>query len=124
VYGVRLPLPGDSRPLVLGQVLTGMQPEDPPVEGKKNDTMMPIAWTKSYKGGRVFTTTMGAATDLASAGVRRMLVNAAYWAVGLEDQFRPDANVDPVGEFEPTPYGFGGHRRGMKPADYALEENR
>src|SRR4051812_41706726 len=25
VYGVRLPLPGDSQPLVLGQVLTGMQ---------------------------------------------------------------------------------------------------
>src|SRR5437588_1445497 len=29
VYAVRLPLPGDSHPLVLGQVLTGMKPTDP-----------------------------------------------------------------------------------------------
>ena len=27
VYGVRLPLPGDSKPLVLGQVLEGMKPD-------------------------------------------------------------------------------------------------
>jgi hypothetical protein len=31
VYGVRLPLPGDAKPLILGQVLTGMQPGSPPV---------------------------------------------------------------------------------------------
>src|SRR5215467_16122486 len=36
VYAVRLPLPGDSFPLVMGQVLTGMHPSDPPVEGKQN----------------------------------------------------------------------------------------
>ena len=53
--------------------------------------MMPIAWTKTYQGsggqtGRVFTTTMGAATDLQSEGLRRLLVNAAYWCVGLEDE--------------------------------------
>src|SRR5262245_4943208 len=43
VYGVRLPLPWDSRPLVLGQVLKGMKPTDEPVEGKQNDPMMPVA---------------------------------------------------------------------------------
>ena len=48
VYGVRLPLPGDSQALVLGQVLTGMNPDDPPVSGKQNDPMMPVAWTKSF----------------------------------------------------------------------------
>src|SRR5262245_56404267 len=32
VYGVRLPLPGDSQPLVMGQVLAGMNPMDPPAE--------------------------------------------------------------------------------------------
>ena len=37
VYGVRLPLPGDSQPLVLGQVLVGMKPDDKPAEGKVND---------------------------------------------------------------------------------------
>src|SRR5207247_457402 len=49
VYGVRLPLPGDSQPLVLGQVLEGMKPDDKPVEGKQNDPTMPVAWTKTYK---------------------------------------------------------------------------
>ena len=87
VYTVRLPLPGDCKPVVMGQVLTGMKPTDKPVDGEKNHPMMPIAWTKTYKGangqtGRVFTTTMGAAVDLESEGLRRLLVNAAYWCVG------------------------------------------
>lgn len=125
VYGVRLPLPGDSQPLVLGQVLTGMQPTDTPVEGAKNDPLMPIAWVKSYqlpdgKPGRAFVTTMGAATDLQSEGLRRLLVNSAYWCVGLEEQIPERANVELVGEYEPTEYGFGGYKKGVKPAEHAL----
>jgi type 1 glutamine amidotransferase len=84
VYRVRLPLPGDSRPLVLGQVVKGMKPEDPPVEGEKNNPMMPIAWTKTYKGGRVFTSTMGSAVDMQNEAFRRLLVNGAYWCLGME----------------------------------------
>jgi type 1 glutamine amidotransferase len=125
VYGVRLPLPGDSKPLVLGQVLEGMTPDSPAVTGadaKKNDPMMPIAWTKTYSmeggpKGRVFTTTMGSSTDLASAGLRRLLVNACYWAVGLEDEIPAAANVDIVGTYEPTPFKFGGHKKGLVPAE-------
>lgn len=125
VYGVRLPLPGDSKPLVLGQVLEGMTPESPVVEGadaKKNEPMMPIAWTKTYSveggpTGRVFTTTMGSSTDLASAGLRRLLVNAAYWAVGMENAIPTAANVEIVGPYEPTPFKAGGHKKGVKPAD-------
>ena len=67
VYAVRLPLPGDSKPLVLGQVTArkgpfdandrtyGMRPDDgPAVSGAKNNPMMPIAWTKTYQipGGK------------------------------------------------------------------------
>ena len=123
VYGVRLPLPGDSRPLVLGQVLVGMKPDDKPVEGKKNDPMMPVAWTKTSSvaggpAGRVFTTTMGAATDLLAAGTRRLLVNACYWAAGLEERISATSNVDLVGVFEPTPFGFNGAKKGRTPADY------
>ena len=126
VYTVRLPLPGDCQPLVLGQVLEGMNPGSPVVEGedaKKNEPMMPVAWTKSYSvaggpNGRVFTTTMGAATDLAAAGTRRMLVNACYWATGLEDRIDPSSTVDLVGTFEPTPFGFKGAKKGLTPADY------
>jgi hypothetical protein len=123
VYGVRLPLPGDSKPIILGQVLTGMKKDDPPVEGKQNDPMMPIAWTKTYKSdsgksGRVFTSTIGAATDLVSEGTRRLLVNGVYWALGMEDQIKPDSSVDIVGKFDPSPFRNNGFKPGLKPEDY------
>jgi type 1 glutamine amidotransferase len=126
VYTVRLPLPGDSKPLILGQVLEGMKPTDKPVSDRKNDPMMPVAWTRTYQGakdkaGRVFTTTMGAATDLESEGLRRLLVNAAYWCLGMEDKIPPRANVEIVGEYRPSPFGFAGHKKGLKPADYAMK---
>ena len=50
VYCVRTPLPGDSKPLVLGQVLTGMNATDKPVPDARNHPMLPIAWTKTYQG--------------------------------------------------------------------------
>jgi type 1 glutamine amidotransferase len=122
VYEVHLS--NECKPLVLGQVLRGMKPSDPPVQGKKNDPMMPIAWSKTYpsasgKTGRVFTTTMGASQDLQSEGLRRLLVNAAYWAVGMEDKIPDRANVELVGEYKPSPFRVGGFKKGVKPADLA-----
>lgn len=125
VYAVRLPLPEGCKPVLLGEVLEGMKPGDKPVEGKQNDPMMPVAWTNSYKvdgqAGRSFTTTMGAATDLQSEGLRRLLVNAAYWCVGMEDRISDKADVALVGDYHPTAFGFGKHIPGKKPADYAGE---
>jgi type 1 glutamine amidotransferase len=123
VYGVRLPLPGDSRPLVLGEVLDGMQPTDKPAAGKQNDPMMPVAWVKTYTGasgksGRVFTTTMGAAPDLLNEGLRRLIVNACFWALGLEEKIPAKTDVDLVGSYHPRPFGFGGFEKGRKPSDY------
>jgi type 1 glutamine amidotransferase len=124
VYGVRLPLPGDSRALVLGEVLENMSPDDKPVAGKQNDPMMPIAWIKTYTGSagkaaRVFTTTMGSAQDMNSEGYRRLLVNSCYWAVGLEDKIAAKSNVDLVGHYEAHPFRAGGAVKGKKPADMA-----
>jgi hypothetical protein len=126
VYGVRTPLPDGCIPLVLGQVLQGMNPPDKPVEGPKNEPMMPVAWIKSFTGksgkpARVFTTTMGASQDLQNEGTRRMLVNACYWAVGLEDQIPAKSDVAIVGTYEPSPFGFGGFKKGVKPADLAKD---
>lgn len=126
VYGVRLPLPGDSQPLVMGQILVGMKPTDAPLEGDKNNPMMPVAWTKSYttasgKTGKVFTTTMGASQDLENEGLRRLLVNAAFWCLGLEDAIPEKAKVSIVGQFEPSPFKFKGAKKGVKPSDHALE---
>lgn len=124
VYTVKLPLPGDSKPLVLGQVLQGMQPSDPALDGAKNDPMMPVAWVKSYqttsgKQARVFTTTMGAAEDFSNDAFRRMVVNACYWTTGLEKKISPKLDVALVGEFKPTHFGFGKYVAGRKPADYS-----
>lgn len=145
VYGVRLPLPGDSTPLVLGQVtlrendkpapddvLFGMRPTDRKAKpGVKNNPMMPVAWTKSYqlpggKKGKAFTTTMGSSTDLLSEGTRRMIVNAVYWALDMSDKIPADGcNVDLVGEFKPTRYEFrrGDYwkKRKMMPSEHSLK---
>jgi hypothetical protein len=122
VYGVRLPLPGDATPLVLGAVLAGMQPDDPAVPGKLNGPMMPIAWTKTFvtpsgKKARTFTTTMGAAQDFSSEGLRRLLVNASYWALGMEDKIPAKSNVDLVGTYDPHPFGHNTFVKGVKPED-------
>lgn len=120
VYEVKLPLSGDGHALILGQILSGMSADTPPVTDARNDPMMPVAWTRTYKGGRVFVTTMGSADDLPSEGVRRMLVNAAFWCVGLDEQVKPDLDVSIVGEYHPTPFGFGKFIPGKRPADYDL----
>ena len=125
VYGVR-PLAATCKPLVMGQVLKGMKFDDEPVEGRKNNPMMPVSWTNSHKGdggatGRVFTTTMGAATDLLAEGTRRMMVNAAYWAVGLEGKIPAKSKVDIVGVYKPLQFGFGKYKRGVKPSAHLMK---
>jgi hypothetical protein len=115
--------PPDATILVRGQVLTGMNASDPPVVGKKNDPMQPIVWTREPQNeagrkNRILTTTMGAATDLESEGLRRLLVNAVYWALGLEAIIPETADVRLVGEYKPTMYGFDGFIKGRTPESY------
>jgi len=122
VYTVHLPLAEGCTPLVMGQVLEGMKPTDRPVAGKKNDPMMPVAWTRNYKTAsgktaRVFTTTMGASQDLLSEGFRRLLVNACYWSLGMEDRIPARADVELVGEYLPRPFGTGTYEKGKRPSD-------
>jgi type 1 glutamine amidotransferase len=122
VYGVRLPLPEGCEPLVMGQVLVGMKVTDEPVQGKKNDPMMPVAWIRTLKRSdgkvtRVFTTTMGASEDLLSEGFRRLLVGAAYWTLGMEDQISGRSSVAIVGDYQPRPFRFNGFQKGVRPAD-------
>ena len=123
-YAVRLPMQADCKPLVLGQVLDAEKPDAKPVEGKQNDPLMPVAWTKvstrdDGKKTRAFCTTMGAGPDLVSEGVRRLIVNAAYWAVGMEEKIPEKANVDLVGDYKPNEFNFNGFKKGMLPEDFA-----
>ncbi len=117
VYSITT-LPGDSKPIVLGQVLKGMSPDDAPNPAK---TLVPIAWIRTFTGtsgvpSRVFVTTMGHGGDFVNEGVRRMLVNACYWAIGMEDRIPSKSNVDFVGEYKPSPIGVGGHKKGITPS--------
>jgi type 1 glutamine amidotransferase len=43
------------------------------------DHTEPIAWTREYKGGRVFYTSLGGPEDFENDAFRQMLVNALYW---------------------------------------------
>jgi hypothetical protein len=125
VYGVRLPLPDTCEPLVLGAILEGMKSDDKPVADKKNDPMMPIAWTKTYTGAagkpaRTFTSTMASGQDFENEPFRRLLVNACYWCVGLEDKIPQKSQVDLVGPYEGRPFKNNGFKPGVKPADHNL----
>jgi type 1 glutamine amidotransferase len=121
VYGVSLP--EDATILLRGAVTETLDPASKPVEGKKNDPMMPVAWTRHFKNetgrtNRIFTTTMGSASDFRSEDLRRLVVNATYWALELEIPAR--AKVDFVTPFDPTFYGFGNYKKGVRPADLRL----
>jgi type 1 glutamine amidotransferase len=124
VYGVRLPLPEGCEPLVLGQVLVGMKFDDKALEGKKNDPMMPIAWTRTLTTEnrmkqRVFTSTLGASEDLVAEGSRRMFVNAAFWCLDMKAPKM--ANVDFVGEYKASRFRGDGFKRGVRPSQLSLK---
>lgn len=110
-------LPEDCTALVWGQPLMGRSHDDE-VNTKKEP--LPVAWFKTWettkgKKARVFNTTMGSARDLQSAGLRRLLINASYWGVGIEDKITPDRSVEIVGAYEPLPSGFNYEELGVIP---------
>jgi type 1 glutamine amidotransferase len=118
VYGIST-LHGDCAPILTGQPLAGWKPEDPPLAEKKP---LPVAWTKSYTGAagkkaRVFTTTLGHGDVFKHEPFRRLLANACYWCLGMEERIDPARSVELVGPYEPGPVGAKGLRKGVKPAD-------
>lgn len=125
VYGVH-DLPADATVLMHGQVLAGMNPDDPPVAGEVNGPMMPLVWTREYqcpggKTARVFYTSMGASVDFENEGLRRMFVNACYWATRLEDATGAGADVNYVGDYQPTWYSLEPRPPSpIRPADLRL----
>jgi trehalose utilization protein len=116
-------LDANTNVLLYGQSSLGMTPEAPLSYEK---SVMPVAWIKSYKGesgktAKIFATTMGASMDLKSEDLRRMLINASYWALNMEGQIVDKSNAETVGVYEPIMFGFDKFKRGMKPADFNLK---
>ena len=110
-------LPEDCTALVWGQPLMGRSHDDE-VNTKKEP--LPVAWFKTWKttqgkDARVFNTTMGSAKDLQSAGLRRLLINAAYWGMTIEDKITPDRSVEIVGPYKPIASGFNYEKLGVIP---------
>ena len=89
------PLNGDCVPLLVGRAVNPRGPDAGP---------QPVAWTKTYKGARVFFTTLGHPEDLQVAAVRRLLINGILWALGREVP-SAGAAADPVEPYEPPAAG-------------------
>ncbi len=135
VYTVRLPLPGDSQPIVMGEAINragefdendplfGMRPTDDEVAGtvekKKrdgtvidfnpNDPMMPIAWIKSYQipGGKEGK----AFTSTIGAATDLISEGTRRMMVNavywsLDKEVPEKADVETVGDYQPRSYAF------------------
>lgn len=125
VYGLTT-LEGDCTPVIVGHVLVGMEPTDKVNENKKP---VPVAWTKTYTGdagktAKVFTTTMGHGGDFQDEDFRRLMVNACYWCLDMSDKIPPKGKVEIIGRYDPTPIGFAGNKKGVKPQDHRIATTR
>jgi type 1 glutamine amidotransferase len=52
------------------------------LNGATSEATEPIAWTRMYKGGRIFYTSLGGQTDFQDENFLRMMSNAIVWAAG------------------------------------------
>lgn len=119
VYSIRN-LPHDAKVLLYGQSTHGMTAESPLSHEK---SVMPVAWIRHYTAesgntGRIFNTTMGAAVDLVNEDLRRLVINACYWGMGMDHQIPEESDVEIIGNYEPSMFGFGEFRKGLVPADF------
>lgn len=106
--------------LTMAQPLNGLN-----MDAEADATKPPMAseWTREYTGanghkGRAFTSLYGASEDILNPGYRRMIINATYWIVELEDQIKADSKIDFVGKYEPNTFRNKGYARGIKPDQY------
>ena len=94
--------------------------------------MVPLAWIRQYLGesgrrSRVFFTTAGASVDFKNEDLRRLLVNACYWGLKMENRIPPRSQVDLVGDYSPSFYGFHSEedfwrQKNLRPGDWRLQK--
>ncbi|MFC4992812.1 PVC-type heme-binding CxxCH protein [Rubritalea tangerina] len=124
VYGVNVTQPATI--LLRGQVTKTLAPNSPAVAGKKNNPMMPVAWTRNFKQAngktnKIFTTTMGSADDLLDENLRRLVINGVYWGLGMQVPKKADASLK--NPYEPLMYGFNTFRKNRQPEDFISLES-
>jgi len=116
-YKAGTSLPADCTALVWGQPLMGRQHDDPP---NPKLEPLPVAWIKTWQtssgqSARVFHSTMGSGHDLQSAGLRRLIINAAYWCMQMEFAITATRSVEIIGDYEPRESGFNYDKLGVQP---------
>ena len=128
VYTVKN-LTSDATVLMRGGVTETLDPSSRLVAGDLNSPMMPLVWLREYAvlggtKGRALCSTIGAAVDFESEGLRRLMVNATFFLTGVAVPAAADVRyVDPY-----RPGFYGSIRtpkdvwltRGLKPADLGL----
>jgi hypothetical protein len=117
-------LPAGCTALVWGQPLMGRNRDDAP---NPQLEPLPVAWFKSWqtsggKSARVFQSTMGSGHDLENAGLRRLVINAAYWGMGMESAITPTRSVEIVGSYKPLESGFNYEELGVIPKPVSAYE--
>ncbi len=75
------PLNGDNNTVLLNGTSVNSERQN-----RKDEFPLtqPVAWTRSYKGARVFFTTLGHPKDFEQESMRRLLINGIYWALGRD----------------------------------------
>jgi uncharacterized protein len=85
------PLHGDGNVVLLDGTSVGSERASRAAEFPLTQ---PVAWTRHFNGARVFFTTLGHPKDFEHESMRRLLINAIYWALGREIPARgADATV-------------------------------
>lgn len=118
-------LPADATVLLRGAIVAGLTPDAAAIDEPDGAPRMPLVWTRARRiegdrVQRVVCSTIGSADDLACEDLRRLVVNACYWAAGLEHAIPERARVEPVGGYAPSRFGFGNHVAGITPAMLAI----
>ncbi len=98
-----------------------MTPDSPAATGKEANAgrLVPVVQPDGGTTGRVFTTTHGASEDLLNEGFRRLSLNAVSGQSASRRASRPTDDISFVGPFSPTPFGFNGYVKEMRPSDMA-----
>ncbi len=76
------PLADDTETLMIGRT--------PFSEG-----WQPVTWTRKYKGGRIFYTSLGGLRDFEGDSFKRLVANALFWAAEREPNRRPLPEITP-----------------------------
>ncbi len=113
--------------LMRAAVTESLDPDSKAIDGPKNDPTQAAVWLYGYTApngskGTALTTTMGASVDFKSEGLRRLIVNGAFFLTGLD--VPEQADVTPIDAFNPTFFSRNPpeHYEKIKltPADFGL----